>query len=215
MSGGDKRAVNVSNGVRPSAKAERRERACPCDLHRVGELLDQRSWFIIRVRPGEEFAVVDRLADRRLFAFSPTRSEWRFKNRMSRRKVECVYAAAPGYVVVAQDRQHRMRRWAAVMACPGVLDVLGMGMVGVPVEVSTDDVRAVAALSSEADDIERFMPTGDEFREGYEVMISRGPLRGFTGEAVEIMEARTRIILEMLGAARSVIVETRTLERVA
>ncbi|WP_340109472.1 transcription termination/antitermination protein NusG [Pikeienuella sp. HZG-20] len=207
------RVVDVSRGARPTPGAERRAPAAPCRLDELAARLDGSRWFIARVMGGQEFRVVDRLDQRGIFAFTPTRAVWRRWSRYQARKSLRVFPAAPGYVVFGQPAAFRLQRWVAVLDCDGVFDVLGVEEAGAPVSVSARDVERIARLSTEAREVERFMRARAEFGVGDTVRVSAGAFEGLTSAVLEIEGARARIMAEIFGAAREVMVGLGDLER--
>lgn len=210
--------ANCATGFKPTSKSKKAERPDPCNFAEVEARLHDRAWFLVKTKPGEEFQVVWRLAEKNMFAATPIEQRWRFWNDKHEDKTRRDFPGLPGYVAVAQPLDHRARRWVTVMTCDGVLAILGEDFAGHPVQISPKDVMIFThELSSHAPDREAFMATGGEFSEGDEVRIGdpNHPFAGHVGKAVAIAKERTTVFLSFLGTLREVSVPTRSVEKVA
>lgn len=210
--------ANCATGFKATSRAERADRPDVCDFARVEQHLEDRAWFLVRTKPGEEFAVVWRLIERRLIAATPIEQRWRFWNDKHDEKTRRDFAALPGYVVVAQPVDHRARRWVNVLTCQGVTSILGEDLTGYPYRLKPDEVISFThGLSSHAPDQAAFMATGGEFSEGDQVRVGDpgNALAGAVGTALRVVGGRTTVFLEFLGTLREVEVPTRAVERVA
>lgn len=193
------RTANATTGFTRSATAIWRERTPPCRSDDVDRMLaagDAWRWFFLRVSPQEEFRVVDRLAARGLFAFTPDNVEFRFANKFAQRKSEYQFPAAPGYVAVAMAAGE-FPRWVNVLTTEGVLDV--MGEFEAPTAIRPRAIEMFWMLRHDAEDYRRFQPTHGEFGPDDAVRILYGPMAGQTGRVEAIDGAQVRIILEVFG----------------
>lgn len=206
--------VDVSRGIKPTAKAEKREMAEPCRIEEVAKNLGKMAWFIIVVHPGEEFRVVDRLDRRGVFAFTPTVEVWRKWSRYDKKKTRREFAAAPRYVAIGHPRGAPIPRWATIFTCEGVSTVLGMETHGYPKEVSEKAVEHIAMLCTRAKDEERFMRSRAEFSVGDMVHIAEGPFEGMRSEVQSIFGADAVVMLNILGSARQARISLGVLEKV-
>lgn len=134
-------------------------------------------WVLVQVASGREFAVVDRLAERGVFAFCPVVEVWAHRSVMARlrgeRKRRAVVAAAPGWVLARMDDLGRgLRRWPSLYACPDVLRVSEAG--GVPLRLRPAHVRLAAAMFEPAEAPRpAWRPSVGEA-----VVVASGPLAG-------------------------------------
>lgn len=205
------RAVDVSKGIRKTKAAEKREPVAPCRAEEAGALRDSVGWHIARVRPGEEFRVVDRLDIRGVFAFTPTNEVFRRWTRFDEEKSWRVFAQAPGYVVVAMPRINP--RWSHVFECDGVNSVFSLDLrpgVVIPIDIGHANVLAIMRMCRGAKQAERFMASGQEFDAGDQARMVAGPYEGQVFEVLRfeddmrLAEARAIIVAEILGAMREV-----------
>lgn len=214
------RVANCATGYKRTAQAEMAEAVDPCNFLEVQRLLEKRAWFLLKVRPGEEFKVIRRLGERRLFAATPKDERWRFWNRYQDEKTKREFPALPGYVAVAMplDPRQRNLRWFTLMNCEGVTGIMGEDLCGHPLRLRPDHVLSFTHdLSSDAPDEQAYMSSNAEFQEGDEVRVSdpRHPLAGQAGRALKVIEDRTEVFLEFLGTLRRVSIPTRALAGVA
>lgn len=215
--------VDCSRGVRPTRAAERRQPTPPCRAEEAAANLDRLHWFALRVAPGREFAAVDALAMRGVFAFAPTATVYRRANRTTRNGRLRVYPSAPGYVIVGLDPGDERRpflRWAAVFATREVLGVVSNddtptrlrrrhACAAHPVAVVLD---RLVTVSPEA---QRFMRAGEEFAVGDVARVCEGAFSGFEGEvtALDLDAEAARVVMLILGAAREVSVPIAALAK--
>jgi len=207
------KANSEPRAAQRAAEPERREGG-PFPIDRIAEEIDRHAWFLARVSPGMEFSVVTLMADRGLFAWTPTRSEWRRPNGSVARKRLRTFVAAPGYVVVAMPLEPAARRWHLVTWCPHVIEMMGASIVGAPVEIGPANVELIVQLSTEAEEHERFMRTRAEFRVGDAVRAVSGIYEGKVFDVMLIIEGRATVMADFCGAARRTSIPVSDLERV-
>lgn len=149
-------------------------------LRRVDEAHETAAagwWVLVQVVSGREFAVVERLAERGVFAFAPVVEVWAHRSVAARlrgeRKRRAVVAAAPGWVLARMDDLGRgLRRWPSLYACPDVLRVSEAA--GVPLRLRPAHVRLAAAMFAPVAD----MPAAWRPAVGDAVVVAAGPLAG-------------------------------------
>lgn len=181
-----------------------------CRLAMLAELIDARAWYVARVQPQSEAAVVEGLDRRGVFAFTPMAGEWRRANRFARRKTLRRYPAAPGYVVVGMGRA--FPRWASVLGCAGLTGLIGGDR---PREITARMVEVIAAMSMDAPEVERFMATRREFGLGDTVEVTGGALAGMLARVVAISGEQARVVVALFGGEREARVATASLAAVA
>jgi len=211
MGGEGMTAIDATKGIRSSKDAKKRDPAEPCRSEEAGALRDTVGWHIARVRPGEEFRVVDRLDIRGVFAFTPTNEVFRRWTRFDAEKSWRIFAQAPGYVVVGMPRVNP--RWSDVFECEGVNSVFSLDLrpgVVIPIDIGHANVRRIMDMCRGARQAERFMKARQEFDAGDQARMVAGPYEGAVFEVVRfeddmrIAEARAIIVTEILGAMREV-----------
>lgn len=183
----------------------------PCRSEEAGALRDSVSWHIARVRPAEEFRVVDRLAARGVFAFTPTNEVYRKWTQFDAEKSWRIFAQAPGYVVLAMPRINP--RWFDVFDCDGLNSVFSLEIrpgLHMPIDIGHANVRTIMGMCRGARQAERFMAARQEFDAGDQARVISGPYEGKVFEVVrfedemKVAEARAIIVAELLGAMREV-----------
>ena len=181
----------------------------PCRSREAFDRLDDLQWYVLQVTPTQEFAVVNDLDRRRVFAFTPTRTIYRRANRATKEGRLKVYPSAPGYVIIGLKPEQL--RWAAVFTCPGVQGVImnedkpvqlrrrrhGLGHPVTAILKHLVEVHPEAA---------KFMKAGLEYAPGQRVKFDGGPLEGIEGivQALRAEDATACVLLEMFGSAREV-----------
>lgn len=198
----------------------KREPTDPCDVERIVALSEDHTWHIARVRPAEEFAVIDRLARFGVFSWTPTREEWvqRKAGRTTERHKQ-TYAQIPGYVIVAAGRRPR---WADVWNCEGVHEVMGYesraGVV-VPIRLGPLHVKALVEMCRGARQVQRFMRAAAKFDVGDRVLVTAGPFEGRDFEVIGFedemreTEARAIILAEIFGSPREMAIAVGALAK--
>ena len=158
------------------------------------------------------FVIEVLLQERGLEVFLPVRKVWRQKSRHAPAKRLVSYPLLTGWVFAGwpccEDR------WSDLFSVDMVCGVAGSG--GVPRALPQAAVDALRRRWSGPDAIaperERFMRTHREFDIGDRVEIARGPFAGQRVKVVDLRGPKARVLLDLLGGARAVEMETYHLE---
>jgi transcription antitermination factor NusG len=153
------------------------------------------AWFAVWTRSRHESAVEQQLARKGIEAFLPTMPRWsRWKDR--RKKID--WPLFPGYCF-ARISASAAR---AVLTCPGVVTLVSFE--GKPASIASEEIESLRTLT--ATDL-RYDPC-PLIREGAQVEVVSGPLRGVTGRLIR-KGAHARLVLSvaLLGQAVSVQVD--------
>ena len=210
-----RRAVDVSRGFRPSARAERREPVDPCDERKALAVVEDRAWFVARCKAGGEARTVAALAERRVFAFTPVSEVWRRRNRFTKTKELYRFPAAPGYVVVGADP--RFIPWMTIYDLTAGLLSAG----GRPVRLGPQAVRRILAMVRRAEGYQRHMPSRKEWSAGVGdvLRVVWGPLEGKSVQLAMPLDGMTgdeaRVLVEMFGTVIEAPIRIDCLEPVA
>lgn len=208
------RVIDATKGFNKTPAAEFRKPVYPCPRKKIAENLPRLKWYVLKVVANTEFTVVDRLAQRRIFAFSPVNEVWRFWNGVDREKSRREFPAAPGYVVVGINPDLHFDPWANILSCEGVQSVLGIDPeTGWPRQVSPDLVERIALLCTEAREVERFMHSKLEFKEGDEVRVRSGAYMGKQFVVERFIGYEAEILVEILGSERLARIHLGRLEK--
>jgi transcription antitermination factor NusG len=151
-----------------------------------GRELDPR-WYAVWTRSRHEKHVRDRLAEKRVDVFLPTIARW---SRWKDRKKKIDWPLFPGYCFVRFDVSDRM----AVLTCDGVVQIVGTE--GMPTAIPDAEVDGIRQLVESALSYDPcpFIKEGDEVR------VVSGPLRGLTGRLVRKgSHARLVLAVNLMG----------------
>lgn len=151
------------------------------------------SWFAIWTRSRHEKFVRDRLSERHIEVFLPTVPRW---SRWKDRKKRIDWPLFPGYCFARFDPSNRL----AVMSCDGVVQIVGTNGVPEPIpEAEVDGVRRLVESELSYDPCP-FIKEGDE------VTVVSGPLKGVTGRLLR-KGSHARLVLAVSLIAQAVSVE--------
>ena len=161
-------------------------------------------WFALRVQPGSEVLVKDRLGSLGVPAAVPLKIVYRRRSRVAKVKTAMTFPVLAGYAFAAVD----VGAWGRVLGLRHVSGVLGVD--GVPTRMQAGQLaafcRRAAAGAFSAPEHQRHMRTGHEFAVGQRVEVcgTRTPLDGRVVEVSALRGDVARVVMEMLGCAREV-----------
>jgi transcription antitermination factor NusG len=160
----------------------------PSPVHRT-----DLPWYALRVKPRFERAVFQNLAAKGFRSFLPLYKE---RRRWSDRVKLVELPLFPGYVFCSLDIHRRL----PVLQTPGVLHFVSFD--GEPAPVEQREIEALqTAVSSGAP-----LSPWPYLREGQQVIVARGPMRGLTGILLKVRD-EFRLIISVTLLMRSVAVE--------
>lgn len=135
------------------------------------------------------------LEDRGIDAFLPTVTRW---SRWKDRKKQVAWPLFPGYCFARFDAGSRLR----VLTCSGVVTIVSFD--GAPAAIPDAEIDGIRTLV----DTELAYDPCPLIREGEQVEVVHGPLRGVAGRLVR-KGAKARLVLavELIGQAVSVEVD--------
>ena len=165
------------------------------------ESLDQK-WYCLRTQIKREHVAAASLREHE--GIEVVCPRLRYKKVTRRGKIWWVEPLFPGYVLAKFDLEHQERM---VSHANGVSHILKFGAdyPFVPEEFMTSLREELESQEAENEVIS----VSPAVAEGDEVEIAEGPLRGLSGEVMEILPAqdRVRIFIEFLGSAQPVEVD--------
>lgn len=195
-----RRAVDVSRGLRRTCAAVRVAEPDWSDCSRLRAVAHARRWYLARVTPGREKRAVVALWQAGLEAAIPVDALWRHASKQAKArgdaKVERLTPALPGYALVGFEGA--WDRWVAALSCDHVNGFVSVQ--GAPRRLSGDEAIAVVALGRAAPRSWRRMLRGAEFAVGDAVRMMAGPLEGWRGVALSIDLAQGRALVDLEGA---------------
>jgi transcription antitermination factor NusG len=150
-------------------------------------------WYAIWTRSRHEKRVRDRLAEKGVEVFLPTFARW---SRWKDRKKKLDWPLFPGYCFARFDVVDR----GAVLACNGVVQIVGTD--GIPTSIPDDEVDGIRRLVES----ELSYDPCPLIKEGEEVKVVSGPLRGLTGRLMR-KGSHARLVLSVNLIAQAVSVE--------
>lgn len=159
----------------------------------ITELLNDKPWYAVQVRPRHEKVVTKMLHIRGIEPFLPL---YRARHRWSDRTQELELPLFPGYVFCRFGQDERAR----IRATPGVFDIVRFGREPAPVD--PEEMASLQQLMSSGLAAEPWPSLGV----GQLVEIEEGPLRGCRGVVVEVKK-RLRLVLSVTLLNRAVLVE--------
>lgn len=155
--------------------------------------IEALQWFGLRVRSRSEPVTTAVLQGQGYAPFLPA---YKVSRKWTDRTRQVDTPLFPGYVFCRFDPQRRL----PILMTPGVLGVVGFGKVPAPIdEWEIDAIRAVVAAGLPAQ-------PWPFTREGDEVSIVEGPLRGVQGIVIKVKNYQ-HLILSVTMLQRSVSVE--------
>lgn len=182
-------------------------------LRGAGLRLDSRAynWFILCVPPRREFAVERILGDAGFAVFVPARTEWRFSNRIARKrkqKKEITLALMPRYLFLGMS--DATPGWHGALKFKVVTSIIHLD--GKPYEVPGNAVSDMMWRHNNgkfrAPGMQKYMETRREFEVGDKVLTEDGL---FEGRVQEITPPFARVLIKMLGSSREVMVDLANL----
>ncbi len=153
-------------------------------------------WYCVHTRSRHEDAVCQRFLDKRIEAFHPQMEAW--SRRKDRRK-KILKPLFPGYLFVHETLDHH--RWLEILKTPGVVRILGNkdGPLPVP-EIQIESIQTI--LNGKA-----AVSPFPYLREGQQVRVVDGPLKGCEGFLLKKKEEKESLIISLDILHRSVSVE--------
>lgn len=163
---------------------------------------DGRAWYCLRTQTKREHIAAAAL--RELEEVEVVCPRLRFRKMTRRGKIWWVEPLFPGYLLAKFDLEERER---AVSYANGVSQILRFGgkTPTIP-ERFVEEIRVELAKNGEEGELLTVQP---EILPGDEVELAEGPLRGMTGQVIEVSPAkeRVRIFIEFLGQEQPVDVD--------
>jgi transcriptional antiterminator NusG len=150
-------------------------------------------WYAIWTRSRHEKFVRERLTEKQVEVFLPTIARW---SRWKDRKKKLDWPLFPGYLFARFDVSDRR----AVLTCDGVVQIVGTE--GVPSSIPDLEVDGIRRLVES----ELSYDPCPFIREGDEVKVVSGPLRGLIGRLVR-KGSHARLVLSVNLIAQAVSVE--------
>lgn len=152
-----------------------------------------RHWYAVWTRSRHEKFVRDRLTERGVEVFLPTLARW---SRWKDRKKRIDWPLFPGYCFARFAAADRL----TVVSCDGVVQIVGVQGVPAPIpDAEVDGIRRLVESELSYDPCP-FIKEGDE------VMVVSGPLRGVTGRLTR-KGSHARLVLAVDLIAQAVSVE--------
>jgi transcriptional antiterminator RfaH len=168
----------------------------------VGGVMDGAAWYCLRTQTKRETLAAASL--REMGGIEVLSPRLRYKKATRRGKVWWVEALFPGYILARfnLDKQER-----AVGYASGVTRILRFG--GLAPTIREDFVEELKAQLEQVDGEDEILSIGPAVAPGDEVELAEGPLKGTTGEVIEVLSAdeRVRIFIEFLGRGQTVEVD--------
>ncbi len=157
---------------------------------------DSTPWYCVYTRSRHEEAVYQRLTDKKMNAFFPKLEVW--SRRKDRRK-KIQKALFAGYLFVNENLTHSI--WLEIIKTPGVVKILGNETGPMPVpDIQIESIKKILNGKSAVSPF-------PYLKEGQQVRIVDGPLKGCEGYLLKIKEGREKLIISIDLLKRSVAVE--------
>lgn len=172
------------------------------------------NWYALLVASQKEFAAQEVLARKGFITYCPTERRWRKVSRFVQDKEAKSYPLVPGYVFVGLPAGNEP--WHQVLGMNMVRGCVGHD--GRPFPMPFKSMESMVRRfrnGFQRPDEERFMRTYREFKRGDLVRLAAGPFAGIEAKVIEIDGPMSRILMEILGVQRPVLVETEALEPAA
>ena len=112
----------------------------------------------------------------------------------------------PEYCLIGSDQGFD---WPAIKRTRGVKGIMQMD--GAPARIPTLAVESIIAMPDELE-AKRFRPTGPAFAIGARVRVMTGAFAGHASELRSIKQAQARVVLQILGSSREVVISVADLQ---
>lgn len=167
----------------------------------------RRKWYVAQTKPRCETRVIGQL-QRRAADVETFLPKIELIRRRQRRRVAVLEPLFPGYVFMQMHLNPVS--WNAVRWTPGVRQVLGNA--GWPAEVSEELIETIVQRMEGLG----FVRVGLNLTVGMRVRVTTGPFAGLEGvfERPTSRAGRVRVLLDLLGAPRRLVIDPLDLERV-
>lgn len=184
------------------------------DIPRLVTEASELIWYVIRVKPGQEFSttvLINRMGFR---PFTPIESRYRASSGRARRngKVLTDYPIAPGYLFVGFRQV--IPPWLTLFQSSAVLGVVGCD--GKPSRVSLpvicEWIDKVAQKHFTAPDCQKWMQTRKEYGVGDVCEIAEGPFEGQRVRVDDISGNAAKVMIEIFGGKTRVDIRLDRLE---
>lgn len=176
----------------------------------AGREWDQNlQWFCIRVEAQKEIAAERILRDNGFNAFCPIEIKLRRANSYSKRREPRQYAKLIRYLFVAFEKGKPIP-WFSLFRFRMIQAVIGQG--GLPVAIRSIDMQRVFGMSEAVTPYRKASNPHRSFMVGENVEIVDGPFVGRFVRVEEIKGDKARIILELFGENRDVMLPLEYLE---
>lgn len=156
---------------------------------------DSPAWYCVRTQSKREHIAATNL--RQLEAVQAFCPRLRYRKATRRGKVWWVEAMFPGYIFAFFSRRQYER---LVVHTPGVMKLLKFGDYVPEIQASfvADLIRRMQEQDADESDTLTLRPT---VKEGDEVEIAHGSMRGIQGKVVEVLPSseRVKLLIEFLG----------------
>jgi transcriptional antiterminator RfaH len=168
----------------------------------VGETGVEAAWYVLRTQTKRESLAAASL--REMGGIEVLSPRLRYRKVTRRGKVWWVEAMFPGYILARFSLEEQER---AVSYAKGVTRILRFG--GQAPEIRADFVEELKAQLNEVEGEDQVLSIRPAVAPGDEVELAEGPLKGTTGEVIEVLGAdeRVRIFIEFLGRGQEVEVD--------
>jgi transcriptional antiterminator NusG len=160
-----------------------------------GEISPGLPWFVVHTRCHHEARVAKHLAKRSFTVVFPKLRKW--SRRKDRRKIIEV-PLFPGYLFVQTEPIPRC--FADILDTPGLARILGNG--NGPEEVAQSEMQSLLILLSS----DRILEPHPYFKEGDQVIVVSGPLKGAIGHVQASKPDRQKLVISVELLGRSVAV---------
>ena len=160
------------------------------------------AWYCLRTQTKRESLAAASL--REIGGIEVLAPRLRYKKATRRGKVWWVEALFPGYILARFSLEDQER---AVSYATGVSRILRFG--GQAPTIREDFVEDLRAQLDQDSEEEQVLSIGPAVAPGDEVELAEGPLKGTTGEVIEVRAAedRVRIFIEFLGQGQEIDVD--------
>lgn len=186
-------------------------------------------WYAVRVKPQQRtypsqgkaepakapFLIERQLQLRGFEVWMPRQTVYRFVNGTAvkrRKKIEVPRPILVGWIFVGWPRGEN--RWRVLFDTPGVVAVAGAD--GRPAPIRDGALRQFARRFGggllTAHERERFMRSRAEFSPGRDVRLLADPFAGFVGKVVSVKNRQARVLLNLLGSEREVVIDAMLVE---
>lgn len=182
-------------------------------------------WYALRTAPQKEQTTVRILRAQDLLVCVPTETRWRKRHHYDKSKTERRFVAMPGYVLIGWSGAGPIPWWSALRFAV-VKSVVGYRPPATkdepfphlrPLQLDTKTVgRMLEKDLLTAPSFYRFQRTWGEYNPNDRVRVVAGPFEGFESKVVAVSsEGEARIMIDILGAQREVVVPAEYIEKAA